>query len=54
MCVCVCVCVTFSAVVCQIGFWDIAIQWIFSKNISMYHMFNVLIRNNEDFEQKFH
>ena len=46
-----CLCVTFSAVVCQIGCWDIAIQWIFSKNISMYDMFNVLIRNNEHFDQ---
>ena len=49
-----CLCVTFSAVVCQIGCWDIAIQWIFSKNISMYDMFNVLIRNNEHFDQKLH
>ena len=56
MCVCVCVCVCvcfFWCCVSQIGCWDIAIQWIFSKNISM-SMFKVLLRNNEHFDQKLH
>ena len=33
VCVCVCVCVSFSAFI-QIGCWDIAPQWIFSRNIA--------------------
>ena len=54
VCVCVCVCVSFSAV-SQIGCWDIAIQWIFSKHIAKYvYMFNVLLLNNEHFDQKFY
>ena len=40
-------------IICQIGYWDIVIEWIFSKNISTV-IFNVLIKNNEQFDQNLH
>ena len=49
---CMCVLLLVLLFVKYIVFWDNAIQWIFSKNIIMY-MFNVLIRNNEQWASHF-
>ena len=53
-----CVCMVFLLlllqIICQIGCWDIFIEWIFSKNISAVNMFNVLIRKSEQFDQNLH
>ena len=35
-------------IICQIGCWDI--EWIFLKHLSTIYMFNILIRNNKQFD----